>query len=94
MPAPRLDRRTFLRSSGIAIGLPFLEAMIPASANEAKKALNRPPRMVLVGQPLGMYGPNFFPEHAGKDCPTSAQTEALDQRKKRLRGMLSCQESS
>jgi hypothetical protein len=77
MPAPRLDRRTFLRSSGIAIGLPFLEAMIPASANEAKKALNRPPRMVLVGQPLGMYGPNFFPEHAGKDYAPSRYLKNL-----------------
>jgi hypothetical protein len=77
MPAPRLDRRTFLRSSGIAIGLPFLEAMIPASANEAKKALNRPPRMVLVGQPLGMYGPNFFPEHAGKDYTPSRYLKNL-----------------
>ncbi len=77
MPAPRLDRRTFLRSSGIAIGLPFLEAMIPASANEAKKALKRPPRMVLVGQPLGMYGPNFFPEHAGKDYTPSRYLKNL-----------------
>ena len=77
MPAPRLDRRTFLRSSGIAIGLPFLEAMIPASANEAKKTLNRPPRMVLVGQPLGMYGPNFFPEHAGKDYAPSRYLKNL-----------------
>jgi hypothetical protein len=77
MPAPRLDRRTFLRSSGIAIGLPFLEAMIPASANEAKKALNRPPRMVLVGQPLGMYGPNFFPEQPGKDYAPSRYLKNL-----------------
>ena len=38
MAPPRLDRRTFLRASGIAIGLPFLEAMIPASAAEAKKS--------------------------------------------------------
>jgi hypothetical protein len=77
MPAPRLDRRTCLRSSGIAIGLPFLEAMIPASANEAKKTLNRPPRMVLVGQPLGMYGPNFFPEQAGKDYAPSRYLKNL-----------------
>ena len=77
MPTPRLDRRTFLRSSGIAIGLPFLEAMIPASATEAKKALKQSPRMVLVGQPLGMYGPNFFPEHAGKDYAPSRYLKNL-----------------
>ena len=77
MPRPRLDRRTFLRSSGIAIGLPFLEAMIPASANEAKKALKAAPRMVLVGQPLGMYGPNFFPDQAGKDYVPSRYLKNL-----------------
>ncbi len=77
MPTPRIDRRTFLRSSGIAIGLPFLEAMIPASANEAKKALKAAPRMVLVGQPLGMYGPNFFPEQAGKDYAPSRYLKNL-----------------
>ncbi len=62
-----LNRRTFLRASGVAVGLPFLEAMIPASAAEAKKALAQPPRTVLIGQPLGMYGPNFFPEKPGRD---------------------------
>ncbi len=42
---PRLDRRTFLRASGVAIALPFLDAMVPAGAAEAKKALTQPPRM-------------------------------------------------
>ena len=77
MLTSRIDRRTFLRSSGIAIGLPFLEAMIPASATEAKKALKQPPRLVLVGQPLGMYGPNFFPEQAGKDYAPSRYLKNL-----------------
>jgi Protein of unknown function (DUF1552) len=77
MSSPRLDRRTFLRSSGIAIGLPFLEAMIPASAAEAKKTLSGQPRMVLIGQPLGMYGPNFFPEKAGKDYEPSRYLKQL-----------------
>ena len=67
MPFKRLDRRTFLRSAGVAIGLPFLDAMVPASAAEAKAVLARPRRMVLVGRPLGLYAPYFFPEKAGKD---------------------------
>lgn len=73
----RLNRRTFLRSSGVAIGLPFLEAMMPASAAEVKKALEQPPRMVLIGQPLGMYGPNFFPEKAGRDYEPSRYLKNL-----------------
>lgn len=77
MPVQRIDRRTFLRASGVAIALPFLEAMIPASAAEAKKSLTQPPRMVLIGQPLGMYGPNFFPEKTGKDYEPSRYLKLL-----------------
>ena len=47
MPLQRIDRRTFLRAAGVAIGLPFLDAMVPAGAAEAKKALAQQPRMVL-----------------------------------------------
>jgi hypothetical protein len=77
MPYPRLDRRTFLRASGVAIALPFLDAMVPAGAAEAKKAMTQPPRMVLVGQPLGMYAPNFFPEKAGRDYEPSRYLKLL-----------------
>jgi hypothetical protein len=72
-----ISRRAFLRSSGVAIGLPFLDAMLPAGAAEAKKALEQPPRMVLIGQPLGMYGPNFFPEKTGRDYEPSRYLKNL-----------------
>jgi len=77
MAPPRLDRRTFLRASGVAIGLPFLEAMIPASAAEAKKSAAQQSRMVLIGQPLGMYSPNFFPTKAGRDYEASRYLKSL-----------------
>jgi hypothetical protein len=77
MAPPRLDRRTFLRASGIAIGLPFLEAMIPASAAEAKKSAAQQSRMVLIGQPLGMFSPNFFPTKAGRDYEASRYLKSL-----------------
>lgn len=77
MNSPRIDRRTFLRASGVLIGLPFLEAMVPAGAAEAKKALAQQPRMVLIGQPLGMYAPNFFPEKAGRAYEPSRYLKAL-----------------
>jgi hypothetical protein len=51
--------------------------MVPAGAAEAKKAMTQPPRMVLVGQPLGMYGPNFFPEKTGKDYEPSRYLKLL-----------------
>jgi hypothetical protein len=77
MPIQRLDRRTFLRASGVAIGLPLLDAMIPASAAQAKAALATHPRMVLIGQPLGMYGPHFFPERPGRDYTPSRYLKLL-----------------
>ena len=73
----RIDRRVFLRASGVAIGLPFLEAMVPAGAAEAKRALAQQPRMVLIGQPLGMYAPNFFPQEAGRDYEPSRYFKLL-----------------
>ena len=79
--APRLDRRTFVRASGIAIGLPLLEAMLPRStrANEEARQPQSPPRMVLIGQPLGLYGPNFFPTQPGKDYEPSRYLKLLEE---------------
>jgi hypothetical protein len=77
MPFPRLDRRTFLRAAGVAIALPFLDVMVPAGAAEAKKALTQPRRMVLIGRPLGLYAPYFFPEKAGRDYEPSRYLSLL-----------------
>ena len=77
MPFQPLNRRTFLRASGIAIGLPLLDAMAPACRAEAKKSADAPRRMVLIGRPLGMYAPNFFPEQAGRDYEPSRYLKAL-----------------
>lgn len=84
MPRQRLDRRTLLRASGVAIGLPFLEAMIPASPAAAKEALAQHPRMLLIGQPLGLYGPNFFPDQAGRDYTPSRYLKLLEAHRDRF----------
>src|SRR5437870_4518078 len=76
-----LNRRTFLKSSGIAIGLPFLEAMIPVSAVEAKKVVTEPRRILLVGRPLGLFTPNFFPQQAGRDYEPSRYLKLLEHRR-------------
>ena len=77
MPFHRLDRRALLRSAGVAIGLPFLDAMVPAGAAE-KTALAQPRRMLLIGRPLGLYTPFFFPETAGKDYQPSRYLKVLE----------------
>jgi hypothetical protein len=77
MPFPRLDRRTFLRAAGVSIALPFLDVMAPAGAAEATKAMTQPRRMLLIGRPLGLYAPHFFPETAGRDYVPSRYLSLL-----------------
>src|SRR5262245_8324395 len=80
MPFRPMNRRTFLRSAGVAIGLPMLDAMLPASAQEAQRA-EAPRRMVLVGRPLGMYTPTFFPEQPGANYEPSRYLRLLQPHK-------------
>jgi hypothetical protein len=55
MPLPRLDRRTFLRSAGVCIGLPLLDAMLPIGPGAEQKAEKlRAKRMLLISNPLGL----------------------------------------
>jgi hypothetical protein len=46
-----LNRRTFLRSAGVCIGLPLLDAMLPIGPGaDRKTAALRSKRMLLIGQ--------------------------------------------
>lgn len=56
-----LDRRTFLRGTGVVVALPFLDAMAPA-LNAAPSA---PKRLGFVYVPNGMWPPHFHPEGNG-----------------------------
>jgi hypothetical protein len=57
-----LDRRTFLRASGVALALPMLESMTPGLA---RAAATGPRRMVNICNTLGLYKEAWFPETAG-----------------------------
>jgi hypothetical protein len=73
-----LNRRTFLRSAGVSIGLPLLDAMLPIGLGaERKAAALRPKRMLLISRPLGLHTPLFFPEGAGQDYKLSRYLEPL-----------------
>ena len=61
----KLNRRNFLRGSGVALMLPLLES------SGATKRAGVPKRMVAVNFPLGFHGPNFFPEQSGRDYELS-----------------------
>lgn len=75
MPRSVLPRRSVLRAAGISIALPMLDVMAASGVSPEPTA---PRRMVLVGQPLGMYGPNFFPEQQGKDFAPSRYLKSME----------------
>lgn len=72
----KLHRRSFLRSAGVAVALPLLDAMRPLA--RAASAPARPKRrMVCINTPLGVHPANFFPTSAGRDFVLSPYLEVL-----------------
>jgi hypothetical protein len=81
---PSLSRRTFLRGAGIALTLPFLDAMRPtfAGAIAAKVEAAATPggksrRFFGICNNLGVLPQNFFPKTAGADYKLSPYLEIL-----------------
>lgn len=71
-----LDRRTFLRSAGVAMALPLFESLRPREVRAAASG-GVPRRMVCINTPLGLHPPFFFPEKAGRDYKLSPYLEVL-----------------
>src|SRR5262245_41463897 len=67
-------RRSFLRSAGVALALPFLESTSPAAP-----ATKIPRRMVCINTPLGLHPPFFFPQKSGKDYELTPYLEVLNE---------------
>ncbi|MEJ7606096.1 MAG: DUF1552 domain-containing protein [Bryobacteraceae bacterium] len=68
-----VPRRHFLRGVGVALGLPFLDAMQPAFAAEPET----PRRMLAICNNLGLLPGGFFPKGAGKDYELSPYLSEL-----------------
>ena len=60
-----LGRRTFLRGVGAAVGLPFLDSMVPALATAAMTP-EKPVRMAFVYVPNGINMRDWNPTYEGK----------------------------
>jgi len=58
-----LSRRSALRNAGIAMGLPMLDAMMPAFAVNDNQPKAK--RFLGVSLSLGLHGPLLVPETAG-----------------------------
>lgn len=74
-----MKRRTFLRGSGVAIALPFLESLCSrAAAAGATDPAAPPRRMVFIMSNMGVIPKNFFPEAAGESYELSPYLSLLE----------------
>src|SRR6202521_4312790 len=79
-----LSRRTFLRGAGVAVGLPLLDAMIPAATAWTQTAAKPMPRMGFVYFPHGSLMDRWSPKEAGRDFELPQNLKALEPFKDRL----------
>ncbi|MGA3098045.1 MAG: DUF1552 domain-containing protein, partial [Bryobacteraceae bacterium] len=61
-----LHRRSFLRGMGAVVGLPFLDAMVPAMAIGQARAARPPLRMAFAYVPNGIIMEQWNPSYEGK----------------------------
>lgn len=71
-----VSRRQFLRGASVALGLPLLDAMVPAFSRAANAA-PVPRRMLGICNNLGLLPENFFPTQAGRDYQASPYLDIL-----------------
>ena len=76
-PKSGLSRRTFLRSTGVAVGLPLLHGMIPTQARASSGTVPDVRRMLTICSPLGIHTPYLFPTETGKDYTLTRYLEPL-----------------
>ncbi|MCO6458665.1 MAG: DUF1552 domain-containing protein [Pirellulaceae bacterium] len=72
------SRRRFLRAAGVSLALPWLDALVPASAR-GNSAAGPPRRMICICAPLGFYPGNFFPQAPGAGFELSPYLELLSE---------------
>lgn len=69
----KIDRRFLLKASGVALGLPFLDAMTPAFA----RAAGPKRRLVAINFGLGLHLPHLVPAASGRDYKLTPYLEEL-----------------
>lgn len=80
---PKLQRRTFVKGMGAALGLPLLEAMMPGTGYAAG-SISTPKRMAFVFVPNGVIVPDWEPKGEGSTWELSPTLESLASVKKKV----------
>src|SRR5947209_4282185 len=63
----QLSRRTFLRGTGVAMAVPFLDAIRPLAAFASSAAAKPPVRMAAMYFPNGAFPASWVPAAAGAE---------------------------
>ena len=79
-----VSRRTFLRGTGVAVGLPFLDAMVPAWTALAQTAASPKPRMGFMYLPHGAIMEHWTPAAEGTNFELSPILQPFMPFKKQL----------
>ncbi len=79
-----LSRRTVLRGVGASIGLPLLDAMIPAATALAQTAAAPKPRLAFIYFPHGAIMDNWTPAKEGRDFELTPILKPLEPFKDKL----------
>ena len=74
----RLPRRTFLRGVGVAVGLPFLDSMVPAFAGQRSTATHPIRRLGVVYVPNGIVMDEWTPTTDGPAFELSTVLQPLE----------------
>lgn len=72
-----ISRRTLLRGAGAALGLPWLEAMMPSRLPAATTAPARPTRLAALFMPNGVRADRWTPAGEGRQFQLSPTLEPL-----------------
>src|SRR5689334_11342353 len=73
----RLSRRTVLRGAGVALGLPWLEAMTPSARAQSAAGASGPVRMAVLYMANGVNTSQWTPEGDGRNFRLSPTLEPL-----------------
>src|SRR6478609_12034531 len=80
-----LSRRTLLRGAGVALGLPWLEAMVPSAWGQSTPAaVKSPVRMAVLYMANGVNTTQWTPEGQGRDFRLSPTLQPLEDLKDQL----------
>tara|TARA_Y100001934_G_scaffold97154_1_gene119958 strand:+ start:224 stop:1471 length:1248 start_codon:yes stop_codon:yes gene_type:complete len=71
---PLIPRRHFLQGTGLSLALPYLQS-VRADINKERTI---PRRLVCIGNHLGFYPGNFFPEQTGKEFDIPSTLKPLE----------------